>query len=296
MASPKKRRAENVDGDFFVDETCIDCDTCRWMAPETYDRAGEMARVHRQPETDEERLRALMALVSCPTASIGTLEKHPMAPVAAALPDLLAETEDGGVYHAGYHAESSFGAASYLVRRPAERGGNVLVDSPRFTKPLVRRVEEFGGVATLFLTHVDDVADHEQWVEHFGARRVMHAAERRESLAGVEHWIDGEDPVQLDEDLVAVPTPGHTRGSTCLLFRDRFLFTGDHLAWSDRLGHLIGFRRACWYDWELVVRSTERLREHRFEWVLPGHGRRCTFDAAAMRAELERCLDWMATA
>jgi hypothetical protein len=34
------RRAENVPGDLFVDETCINCDTCRWMAPGKKKREG----------------------------------------------------------------------------------------------------------------------------------------------------------------------------------------------------------------------------------------------------------------
>ena len=29
MANPKKMVAQNVPGDFFVDTTCINCDTCR---------------------------------------------------------------------------------------------------------------------------------------------------------------------------------------------------------------------------------------------------------------------------
>jgi hypothetical protein len=38
----------------------------------------------------------------------------------------------------------------------------------------------------------------------------------------------------------------------------------------------------------------ERLRDHRFEWVLPGHGWRYRApSAAAMRNELERCIVWM---
>lgn len=28
----KERRPQNVAGEFYVDHTCIDCDTCRWMA------------------------------------------------------------------------------------------------------------------------------------------------------------------------------------------------------------------------------------------------------------------------
>ena len=34
---PRDRRPENVPGDLFVDHTCIDCDTCRWMAPGVFD-------------------------------------------------------------------------------------------------------------------------------------------------------------------------------------------------------------------------------------------------------------------
>ncbi len=33
MASLEKRRPENIAGNFYVDSTCIDCDTCRWMSP-----------------------------------------------------------------------------------------------------------------------------------------------------------------------------------------------------------------------------------------------------------------------
>ncbi len=36
MAKLGNRRSENVQGDFYVDSSCIDCDTCRWMAPEIY--------------------------------------------------------------------------------------------------------------------------------------------------------------------------------------------------------------------------------------------------------------------
>ncbi|MEO1181696.1 MAG: ferredoxin, partial [Cyanobacteria bacterium J06636_28] len=40
MAQLKARRTENVEGDIFVDTSCIDCDTCRWMAPEVFGRDG----------------------------------------------------------------------------------------------------------------------------------------------------------------------------------------------------------------------------------------------------------------
>lgn len=288
MARPSKRLPHNAPGDFFVDSSCIDCDTCRWMAPRTFTRRGDQASVERQPEAPEERAAALRALVSCPTASIGTVEAHDVRAAAAGLPDPIA----GGVHHCGYHAEASFGAASYLIVR---EGGNVLVDSPRFARPLVRRLEELGGVATMFLTHRDDVADHERFARHFGCERALHADDLEPETRAVERVLEGSDPIALDEDLLAIPSPGHTRGSTCLLFRDEFLFTGDHLAWSASRGHVVAFRSACWYDWSSLIASTERLARHSFEWILPGHGRRCHFDRARMADEVARAVAWMRT-
>jgi len=88
--------------------------------------------------------------------------------------------------------------------------------------------------------------------------------------------------------------PGHTRGHTVLLYRETYLFTGDHLAWSPGRKSLYAFRDACWYSWEEQIHSMERLLDYRFEWVLPGHGwRHHAASAAAMRSELERCLTWM---
>jgi hypothetical protein len=51
MANPKLRVSENVTGDFFVDSTCIDCDTCRQIAPLIYGEASASAFVRRQPAT-----------------------------------------------------------------------------------------------------------------------------------------------------------------------------------------------------------------------------------------------------
>src|SRR6266850_1874940 len=68
----------NVEGDFFVDSTCIDCDACRVFAPTVFSDEGDQSTVYHQPETDDERLAAEKALISCLTASIGTASKHDM--------------------------------------------------------------------------------------------------------------------------------------------------------------------------------------------------------------------------
>ncbi len=274
----------------FVDDTCIDCDTCRWMAPETYARVDGQSAVVAQPGDREGWLRALKALISCPTASIGVAPGHgdAMRAAQAGLPDPITP----GVYHCGYHAESSFGAASYLIQRP---GGNVLVDSPRYAAPLARRLEELGGVRYLYMTHRDDVADHARWAEHFGCQRVLHADDVTTATRAVEIQMEGQDSYDLAGDLRVVPVPGHTKGHTVLLHH-RVLFTGDHLAWSDSRQSLTAFRRACWYSWSEQQRSMRRLRELEFEWVLPGHGRRHHDGVEAMRSHLDACIAWMATA
>lgn len=288
MAKPDKRLPENVPGDFYVDDTCIDCDACRQIAPGVFRDHGDQSSVFRQPASAGETRRALMALVACPTSSIGTTKGHDAREGVEAFPERV----DGEVYFCGFTSESSFGAWSYLVTRPAAEGGNLLVDSPRFTRPLVRRLEALGGVGTIFLTHRDDVADQEKFARHFGARRVMHADDGA-ARYGVEHVLEGDAEARLGPDLVVVPTPGHTRGHAVLLYRDKYLFTGDHLAWSPARNTLTAFRSACWYSWPAQTRSMERLLGYRFEWVLPGHGRIHHDTAEAMRAELEKCVGWM---
>ena len=230
-----------------------------------------------------------MAILACPVAAIGSEEKRDLRAARAAFPDPI----EYPVHHCGYHSEDSFGAASYLILRG---DGNVLVDSPRFAGPLVERIEALGGLRYMYLTHMDDVADHARFQAHFGCERILHAADIRPGTRNVEIKVDGDEPVQLAPDLTLIPTPGHTRGSMCLLFDDRFLFTGDHIAWSPTLGQIYAFRGVCWYDWGALTRSVERLSDYRFEWILPGHGFRCHFDAAEMPGELARCLDWMKAA
>lgn len=286
MATPARRLAHNAPGDFYVDSTCIDCDTCRWLAPATFTRRDENASVHTQPTSEADQLQALRAVVACPTASIGTTQKHDLDAAVASFPEHLAD----GVHSCGFHSKDSFGAASYLIVRPE---GNVLVDSPRFAAPLVKRLEGLGGVRTLFLTHQDDVADHARFREHFGCERVIHEDDVGADTADVEVKLTGIDPVTLAPGLVVIPVPGHTAGSTCLLWKDTFLFSGDHLAYSQKLGNLYAFRDACWMDWSVQVASMLRLAAFDFEWVLPGHGRRAHFPRDEMRKRMARCLAWM---
>lgn len=290
MANVNQRLPENIPGDFYVDASCIDCDTCSQLAPSVFRDHGAQCSVYHQPQTEAETRLALMALVACPTGSIGTIEKHDAHIGIDAFPMLIAEN----VYFCGFTSEASFGGWSYLIVRPPNEGGNVLIDSPRYATQLVKRIETLGGVKQMLLTHRDDVADHELFRKKFGCERVMHAADGAGRL-GVEKIIEGEAEVSLDNDIVVIPTPGHTRGHVVFLYKQKFLFTGDHLAWSPARQTLTAFPSVAWYSWSEQTRSMAKLADYNFEWVLPGHGDLHHDSAVNMRYHLQSCIQWMQT-
>jgi glyoxylase-like metal-dependent hydrolase (beta-lactamase superfamily II)/ferredoxin len=285
MAELRARLSQNVDGEFFVDHTCIDCDTCRQLAPAVYSRSDEIEQsyVSSQPQSDEETTRALMALVACPTSSIGTVHRLNAREAARRFPELVADN----IYYCGFTSAASFGASSYLVRQP---DSNFLVDSPRAAAPLVRRLREMGGVRRLLLTHRDDVADHKRLRGFFNCERVLHEHDVSPGTRDVEVKLTIREPAPLGDGVVAIPVPGHTRGSVAYLYLNKYLFTGDHLWWSPKVGALHASYGVCWYNWRDQIRSMERLLDFRFEWVLPGHGQRYHASARVMKRELEQLI------
>ncbi|HUJ28695.1 MAG TPA: MBL fold metallo-hydrolase [Myxococcales bacterium] len=272
MAQRQLAVVQNAPGELFVDSSCIECDTCRELAPDIFGstQSGQSFAA-RQPASDAGWLRALQAVVSCPTASIGA--ERSSAEAARSLPVQL----DGPVHRCGYSSEDSYGAQAYFVTR---EDGNLLIDSPRFAAPLVKRLAGLGGVRRMFLTHRDDVADHAKFHEKFGCERIIH---RDDDEIGAEVALTGDG--MLAPGLEVIHVPGHTRGSCVLLVDDKYLFTGDHLwAWEGRLE--MG-RNVSWYSWSEQKRSLRKLLDFRFEWVLPGHGRSLHLPADQMRAEVE---------
>lgn len=278
MANEKKRVAENVPGDFIIDSTCIDCDACRQISPTVFGQAAETSYVSEQPGGPEDRRSAIHALLSCPAGSIGCLGDDDVKARMANFPLLI----EGSVYYCGFNSPKSFGGNSYFIRHPE---GNWLIDAPKLITPIVRRLEELGGVTFIFLTHRDDVADASQFAEHFQAKRII---DRREldSQPDAEIVLDGDDPKPFSKDFTFIPTPSHSEGHCCLLFAERFLFTGDHLYWNRDLQQLDAFCDYCWYSWEVQKKSMGKLTQFSFEWILPGHGQRVRLPSAVMHDQL----------
>ena len=279
MADAAKRLTANVAGNFFVDATCINCDTCRQLAPANFEEVDDASAVTRHPSGDHELLQAHQALLACPVGSIGTeqSDKQRLKTAMQSFPLLL----EDGVLYCGFNSEKSFGANSFFVRHP---DGNWLIDSPRYLKHLIDAFERLGGVRYIFLTHEDDVADADRYAKRFSATRIIHRADA-DAAPGAEWILDGDETVALTPGFQAIPVPGHTAGSMALLYDDRYLFTGDHLWWEPESRTLESPRQLVG-DQAKLLQSIVRLRDHRFEWVLAGHGDRITLPASEMRAQL----------
>ena len=276
MAKLSARNPGSAPGDWYVDTSCIDCGASRNVAPGLVICRNDLSVFARQPADAEEELAAWRAALVCPTASIGrTTGGRPP-------PGLFPQELAAGVFRCGYNARASFGAHSYFVRRP---DGNLLVDSPRFVRQLVSRFEAMGGLTDVLLTHRDDVADAARFVEHFRARAWIHEHDG-DAAPFASEALTGRAPITIRHGLLAIPLPGHTRGSVAFLLDDHYLFPGDSLAWSFERGDLQTFRDACWYSWEEQTRSLAQLATHRFEWVLPGHGGSARRSAAEIHARL----------
>ncbi len=73
MADSTDKVTDNVDGPWFVDSNCIDCDLCRQTAPDNFERNEDdgYTYVSKQPENDEETELCQEALEECPVEAIG---------------------------------------------------------------------------------------------------------------------------------------------------------------------------------------------------------------------------------
>jgi len=253
-----------------------------------------MSAVTRQPQGEAERLQAGQALLACPTNSIGCQpqDKALMNATLASFPIPISHEAlgPGVVSYLGFASPNSFGAASYFIQRPQ---GNVIIDSPRINGPLGKKLDSLGGARWMLLTHRDDVADHNEWGDRFGCARVLHLDEIDARTRNVEVKPEGSEVHKVDEDLLYIPVPGHTKGHSVILYDNKYLFTGDHLEYDEDAHALRAFKDYCWYDWETQIESMKKLLAYDFEWVLPGHGRRWHAPKDKMKEALKECINWM---
>jgi glyoxylase-like metal-dependent hydrolase (beta-lactamase superfamily II) len=266
VARTDRRHPSGVDGPWFVDDRCIDCDAARQVAPGLVVRdPGDGVSVFaRQPATADEVAMAWRAVLVCPTRSVGheTIRQPP----AGVFPHHLGDD----VHRLGHNSVDSFGAHSYLVVRA---GGNLMIDAPRWTRQLLEPIAALGGIDAVLLTHRDDVADADRYARHFGASVWIHADDRSAAPYATD-LVHGTAAREVLSGVTGFPAPGHTRGSVLWHVDDHLLFSGDSLAWDPRRERLTAFRDACWFSWEAQTASLDRFARSslRFDRLFCGHG------------------------
>ncbi|MCH8903575.1 MAG: MBL fold metallo-hydrolase [Bacteroidetes bacterium] len=285
MANLERALSENVEGNFFVDSSCINCGVSRHYAPELFGDTGRYSFVKKQPQNEREVLEAQQALLACPVASIGTKEKLNLTSAIDSFPIRMAE----GVYLNGFNHRNSYGAHSYFVKSDK---GNWLIDSPRFIPHLVKKFEEMGGIRYIFLSHRDDVCDAERYAGHFGSTRIIHQLEL-DAQPDAEMVLEGEETQRIDSAEIHF-TPGHTQGHLVMLWNKKYLFTGDHFAWKSDINMFGSFRNACWYSWQKQIESVQLMEAfEEVEWVFPGHGKWGRVSAKQFPEIIRESVKWM---
>ncbi len=171
------------------------------------------------------------------------------------------------IYACGNPSEKTWGAHAYFVRTES---GNVLIDTPDFTPGVADALEKAGGVDWIFITHMDDIGDCCHFQNRFSSKIVMHAAECTAVACTVD--IAFNKPTELSPELLVIPTPGHSPGSSSLLFSQTpgFLFTGDHLM-GTRKDAVLPAKFSWTHDWDKQLQSAWALLDYPFDVVLPAH-------------------------
>jgi glyoxylase-like metal-dependent hydrolase (beta-lactamase superfamily II)/ferredoxin len=267
LANVKNVVNDNISGKQFVDSSCINCDVCRKFAPDIFGNSGRNSFVKKTVESDKEWLEFQRALLSCPVKAIGDQSRRAIATARATLPYRLYD----GIYINGFNDRSTFGADSYFL---TSESGNWMVDSPSFNGHLVKQFEKFGGIDYIYLSHRDDVADSRRYAKRFGAKIIIHQDDS-DVIPEADIILVGNEEHSLGEHDRIIPVPGHTKGHLLLLWKENYLFTGDHFAWSGQEQRFVAFKDYCWYNWVEQKRSIAKMMSlSEVTHVFPGHGRR----------------------
>lgn len=265
MAKYSDKNPKSIEGNFFVDNRCIECSSCESFDSDTFILNDGKAYVYHQP--DEQGFeKAAIALLSCPVDAIGVKQgKEKIREIKRKLPLQLHDD----LYFCSYNSEAAFGSNAYLVVREA---GNILIDCPKFVKPLLKKIEELGGIKYIYLTHKDDIGEYSKFKEYFNAQVIFHEDDFNKRISSADITLKGQEDYILDEDIRIIAVPGHTKGHTVLLYKDKYLFSGDHLAYDTKQKYLYMFERYCWYDWNKQLQSLKKLLNYDFSHVYAGHG------------------------
>ncbi len=190
-----------------------------------------------------------------------------------------------------YALDSTGGSYCYIIRN----GETILIDTcfPGKGKAILAELKSMGiepaDVKHIFITHND--------IDHIGNASMLQKATNALLWASKEDipYINGEIkrpgtkkilstlikievPEKLNPypenqkigDIQIIPTPGHTPGHVCLLYRN-VLFAGDLVVGSK--GKLMPSPWFMTWNKNILRESIEKMAGYSFKWVCPAHGK-----------------------
>ncbi|MFE2069844.1 4Fe-4S domain-containing protein [Streptomyces sp. NPDC059467] len=270
---------EQAEHGWLVDGRCTNCDVARQLAPGLIGEVGGRSAVLRQPRDATETGLLQAAAHACPTRSV-----RPPGGRLDAAQDPFPLALDDTVRLCGHNSPHTAGANSYLLHRPD--GTSLMVDTPRWSPALAARYEALGPVTDVLLTHRDHAAHGRRYADRFGARLWIHEGDL-DAAPDADRVLRGTEPAEITDGVLALPFPGHTRGSVLYLADERYCFSGDSFYWSRTTADLEVTESVTWYSvHELAASLTRAAGRLRFEWLLPGHGDRRRLPADEMASRL----------
>lgn len=148
----------------------------------------------------------------------------------------------------------TLGGTAYFI---VENAVNLLIDCPAWNEINEQFLREQGGVSLLFLTHRGGIGRAQEIQKALGCKILIQEQEA--------YLLPGLDVTGFQYDIltpcgVAIWTPGHSPGSSCLYYNSLggVLFSGRHLLPNPQ-GELAPLRTSKTFHWQRQIQSVQSL-------------------------------------
>lgn len=167
----------------------------------------------------------------------------------------------------------TLGGTAYLLLAGGLNGlpHNWLVDCPAWNAENRETIERRGGIGGIFLTHRGAIGEVDEFCRHFQAAAVIQEQEAYLLQARAVEVRPFQADSEIAPGLTALWTPGHSPGSSCLLWgaHGGVLFSGRHLL-PDAQGKAKPVRVSKTFHWPRQLASVERLHHYHYDYICPG--------------------------
>ncbi len=165
----------------------------------------------------------------------------------------------------------TLGGTAYLLLTTY---GNILIDSPLWNESNHNFCQEQGGVKWLFLTHRGGIAQQIYQIQQSLDCQIIIQEQEAYLLPNLK-VLSFTDELELNPECLAIWTPGHSPGSSCLYYKGNngVLFTGRHLL-PNQLAKPTPLKLEKTFHWKRQLQSVQKIRDcfssYTLKYILPG--------------------------